>query len=225
MTIDNFDEDNSITAKYGLWLGVFVPWLDMVLCETLGTLQSDYHPFTHFISELGEDGRSTQKFMAVWWTLYTLLLLPMCLFLFRTARRLPWMRMTAVNFSVFAVSNGFLNAIFPCDSGCQGQTFQAKLHLIVSGVAFVMMVSLPLQTSLLGREHPNQIRLARISALIAAGIILLSIVLCAVQLNLSFVPESLIDIKGLLQRLRGSAFAAWISMLAINGLNDFTQTE
>lgn len=198
-----------------------MPWLDIVICETMGALQPDYHPFSHFISELGEVGRSTQRAMSSWWTIYTILFLPMCWQLFVGFRPSSALRRMALGFTVFVVSNGFLNAIFPCDAGCRGQTWNAKMHMAVSGIAFVMMISLPIRSAVVFQHIPQSRRFVSVSIAVAIIAILLSVVLSAVQLHLPFVPQAAIEAKGLLQRLRGGTFSVWISMLAVTAMATF----
>jgi hypothetical protein len=213
------EQSNSRTSTFAylsLWLGMFVPWIDIAVCETLGALQPDYHPFTHFISELGEDGRSTQGFVTVWWTCCTLLFLPMCWQLFAASRTMPKLWPIAIGFTVFAVSNGFLNAIFPCDEGCAGHTTSAKLHTFVSGIAIVAVILLPIRSANTFLHEPATMLFAKRSKVIAVIIVVFSVVLCSVQLKLEFVPQQIVDVKGLLQRLRGATFGAWISMLAMS---------
>jgi hypothetical protein len=219
ITIMSSEQPNpraSTFANLSLWLGMFVPWIDIAVCETLGALQPDYHPFTHFISELGEDGRSTQNFVTVWWTCCTLLFLPMCWQLIAASRPMPKLRHIAIGFTVFAVSNGFLNAIFTCDEGCAGHTTSAKLHMFVSGITIVAMILLPIRSANTFLHEPATMLFAKRSKAIAVIIVVLSVVLSAVQLKFDFVPQQIVDVKGLLQRLRGSAFAVWITMLAMS---------
>ena len=122
--------------KLGLYCGIVSPVLWLALIAIAGALRPDFSHLTHYISELGERGSSTETLMrgaAFGFTGF--LYVCFALGLLATFRH-GWM-FTAASLLIALDGIGRMGAgLFPCDPGCVRVTETQDLHKLFATVGF-----------------------------------------------------------------------------------------
>src|SRR5262245_12075011 len=123
--------------KLGLYCGIVSPVLWLALLAIAGALRPDFSPLTHFISELGARGSSTESLtrgaaFGLTGFLYVCFAISL-----RATFRHGWMFAVAC-FLIALEGIGRMGAgIFPCDPGCVRVTATQDLHKLFATVGFL----------------------------------------------------------------------------------------
>ena len=131
------------TTKWLIAAGLLAPPLDVLVTAWLGALDPQYSHVRNVISELGEEGRPYAGVFAAWCVLFGLLLAGFAAAVRRALRRDSRSRAAAGALLVIGVCS-ILSGVFPCDPGCAGRTFSAKVHYGVGYVATLAIIAAPL---------------------------------------------------------------------------------
>ena len=138
------------------WLiagGLITPPLDVLVTAWLGALDPNYSHVRQVISELGEDGRPYAGVFAAWCVVYGLLFAGFAVALARGlgGHRRPWLPAGAL--LVVGVCS-ILSAAFPCDPGCAGRTFSARMHFLIGEIAIAAIIAAPVLLWVAIRRDP-----------------------------------------------------------------------
>jgi Protein of unknown function (DUF998) len=133
------------TTRWLAACGIVAPLLDVLVTAWLGALDPSYRHARQYISELGEPGRPYAAVFAAWCALYGLLLTAFALALHRGTGgpKGAWLGPgTFVALGALSILGG----IFPCDPGCAGRTFSARMHLLTGEASAVGVLLSPFFT-------------------------------------------------------------------------------
>lgn len=122
--------------KLGLYCGIVSPALWLALIAIAAALRPDFNPLTHFISELGERGSSTESLMrgaAFGFTGF--LYVCFAIGLLATFRQ-GWVFAAACLLIALEGVGRMGAGIFPCDPGCVRVTATQDLHKLFATVGF-----------------------------------------------------------------------------------------
>ena len=122
--------------RLGLWCGIIGPILWLGLIATTGALRPDFNHITHYISELGERGSSTESVMRYGGFVFTGVLY-LC-FAGALAATLPGGRLVRIAAALIALEGiGRIGAgAFPCNPGCAPPS-GPNLHQLFATIGFV----------------------------------------------------------------------------------------
>lgn len=192
--------------KIGLMCGIFAPVLWLTLISLSNAMRPEFSLITHYISELGETGSSTEKLMRyAGFELTGLLYL-----LFAVAL---WTRFTNFwlkSMAIFVALDGLgrLGAgIFPCDPGCIGLSIKQHLHHDFATVGFLSGVSSAICCGIAF----HQLQLPRYLSGYAFGSGLIALLLLA----LMSWNENPLGASGLYEHLATLLLSIWLLVFAI----------
>jgi hypothetical membrane protein len=123
--------------RFGLYCGVIAPIVWLGLIGTAGALRPDFSHVTHYISELGERGSSTESLVRYGGFVLTGVLY--LVFATALATTLPRGRLACIAGALIAVEGlGRLGAgAFPCNPGCVAPSQGPNLHALFATIGFV----------------------------------------------------------------------------------------
>ena len=188
--------------KLGLWCGVIGPILWLALIAIAGAQRPDFNHVSHYISELGERGSSTEGLMRYAAFGFTGLLY-LCF-----AAALPatlqdgWLAKAASALIALEGIGRIGAGVFPCDAGCAPSVSGPDLHRLFATVGFCSGVLATFFWGFVLRRSPV---LASFS--VACGAIAL------VALVLMSSPDPAWP-RGLLEHLATVALSVWLLVLA-----------
>jgi hypothetical membrane protein len=124
-------------GRLGLYCGIVAPVAWLALLAIAGALRPDFSPLTHFISELGARGSSTELLTRAAAFGFTGLLY-VCFAIGLRATFRPGLAFAVACFLIALEGIGRMGAgIFPCDPGCVRVTATQDLHKLFATVGFL----------------------------------------------------------------------------------------
>jgi hypothetical membrane protein len=127
------------------WLaacGLVAPPLDVLVTVWLGALDPNYSHVRQALSELGEEGRPYAAVFNAWCVVWGLLFMGFAVALGRGLGEGRYARV-APGALLVAGAGSILAGFFPCDPGCVGETFSARVHYLVGEIATAATVVAP----------------------------------------------------------------------------------
>lgn len=122
--------------KLGLYCGVIGPVLWLALIATAGALRPDFSHITHYISELGERGSTTESLMRYWAFGFTGLLYVCFAGALLATVRDGWLPKAAALLIALEGVGRMGAGVFPCDPGCGPASLSQDLHRVFATVGF-----------------------------------------------------------------------------------------
>lgn len=193
-------------APFGLWCGVAGPILWLALIAAAGAIRPDFSHLTHYISELGERGSSTEALVRIGaFGVTGCLYVCFALAVFRGSRGRPLRQIAALLIALDGI--GRMGAgVFPCEAGCVPPASGPNLHMLFATLGFSSGVMAALLWGTLLRRAPGSRRLSSFS--IASGLVAL------VALLLLFGPPLTALPAGALEHLATVVLSVWLFVLA-----------
>jgi len=202
------------TVRLLLWVGILLPVVDVCLIAVFASLHPDYDHLRQLMSELGEEGRPFAGLVNIWFAVSSLLLVGFGIAL---AASLPRSSTAAAATTLFLIwaALGIGTALFPCDPGCEGETFSGWLHWLLGEIAAAAMLPVPslVWWSLRG-EIPGH-GLGWLTAAVQAIAVLASLGLAAAAYEAEVADQSLRGLAGLFQRICWADYYLWIVAIGI----------
>lgn len=195
--------------------GILLPFFDLSLTYFFGALHPDYDRVRQFMSELAESGRPYAGMVRAWFTTGSIVLFG---FGFGMAALLPRTRVSIAGLAVYFLwaGLGVISALFPCDPGCEGNTFSGWMHRLIGEIATVAILPLPTLIWLGVRHDPRWHRFGWITLPVQMLIVLASLALGgAAFTDTKLHGVALRDLAGLFQWLWWLVFYGWIVALGI----------
>jgi hypothetical membrane protein len=192
--------------KLGLYCGVISPILWLGLIGVAGALRPDFSHLTHYISELGERGSSTEALMRYGaFELTGFLYVCFAGALLVTLRDGWFLRSAALLIALDGV--GRIGAgVFPCDAGCVQVTAGPNLHKLFATIGFCSGVLAAFLWAVLSRRIPSLRPLSSFSV-VSGAVALVSLLVMSWAADPTF-P------RGLFEHLASAVLSIWVFVLA-----------
>jgi hypothetical protein len=200
-----------------LWLGIFVPVIDVCLIGLFASLHPDYDHLRQLMSELGEEGRPYAGLVNAWFALSSVLLIGFGVGLASALPRSP-VALVGVTLFIIWAALGIGSAALPCDPGCQGKTISGWLHLLLGEMAAAAMLPVPtLIWRAVGRGDARR-GFGLLTAVVQLVAVISSIGMTAAAYEAEIADRSLRELAGLFQRICWADYYLWIVVMAIQML-------
>jgi hypothetical membrane protein len=202
--------------RLGLYCGIAAPLLWLAILLVAGAMRSDFSHVTHFISELGERGSTTESFVRYGGFVFTGMLY-VC---FAAAAAVAWRGagwlLPALLIALEGV--GRMGAgVFPCEPGC-APVSGLNLHKLFATVGFVSGTLAALVWGVLFGRTAAYAMLARFS--LASGGVAAASLLILTTTATPLAP------KGLFEHLATAALSIWLLGVAARlSMDDGTMRE
>ncbi len=195
-----------MVRRLGLYCGIISPLLWLGLIAVAGAMRGDFNPVTHFISELGERGSSTEvlfRYGAFGFTGFLYVCFAAAL---RSTFRIGWLAaMAALLIALDGV--GRMGAgVFPCDPGCIHASQDPDLHKMFATVGFCSGTLAAFVWALVCRRFAALKSLAPFSV-VSGTVALISLLILSWSSELSL-PA------GLFEHLATVALSIWLLVFA-----------
>lgn len=193
--------------KLGLLCGILGPLLWLTLIGIAGAMHPEFNPITHYISELGERGSSTELLMRYAAFGSTGLLYIGFAAALQATLWDEWR--SALAAALLALDGlGRIGAgVFPCDPGCQGISSSQELHRLFATLGFSSGILAATAWGLLLRRHRWPPALTRYS--VASGVLLL------MSLLLMSWSRNPVNAPGLFEHLATGFLSLWLLVFAV----------
>jgi hypothetical membrane protein len=139
--------------RLGILCGIVGPVLWLLLIGIAGAMRPDFSHITHYISELGELGSSTEVMMRYAAFVFTGLLYLCFASALLTTFRDSWY--SAVGAGLIALDGlGRIGAgVFACDPGCEGISSSQELHRLFATIGFLSGILAAITWGITFRRH------------------------------------------------------------------------
>jgi len=193
--------------KMGILCGILGPLLWLSLIGLAGTMRPEFNHITHFISELGERGSSTEVMMRYAAFEFTgFLYLCFASALPATFRGGSCSTLATVFIGLDGL--GRMGAgVFPCDPGCGGLSLNQELHRLFATVGFLSGILAAITWGIIFRRYSLPPRLAWYS--VGSGILAL------IFLLLMSWSRNPVNAPGLFEHLATGVLSLWLLMFAV----------
>lgn len=191
---------------FGLYCGIVGPILWLSLIAIAGALRPDFSHLTHYISELGERGSTTEalmryggfEFTGVLYLCFAGALLPT----FRNG----WLATSAIMLIALDGVGRFGAGVFPCDPGCVQATAGPNLHRLFATLGFCSGTLATFFWGFVVRRIPP-LRSLTLFSLASGAVASVSLVLMSRALDPAHPP-------GLLEHLATVVLSLWMIVFA-----------
>ncbi len=189
--------------KLGILCGILAPLLWLSLIGMAGAMRPEFNHITHYISELGERGSSTEFMMR-----YAAFEFTGLLYLCFAAVLMATFRDSILAAGLIGLDGlGRIGAgVFPCDPGCLGLTLSQELHRLFATVGFVSGILAAIAWGVIFRRHGWPLRLTWYS--IGTGILAL------IFLLLMSWSRNPVNTPGLFEHLATGVLSLWVLVFA-----------
>lgn len=192
--------------QFGIFCGILAPILWLALIALTGAMRPEFNHISHYISELGEKGSTTEQLMRYAGFQFTgFLYLAFASALWATSGN-QWLRLVAVLVALDGV--GRIGAgMFPCDPGCLGFSIEQHLHHDFATVGFISGAGAAIICGIAFRQLPSPRYLSWYS--IGSGILAL------IFLLLMAWNDNPIEAHGLFEHLATLLLSVWLLVFAV----------
>jgi hypothetical membrane protein len=122
--------------KFGLSCGIISPILWLALLATAGALRPDFSHVTHYISELGERGSTTEGVIRFGAFGFTGMLYPCFAAALLATLHNGWLPRAAALLIALDGIGRIGAGVFPCDPGCVHGSLGSDLHKLFATIGF-----------------------------------------------------------------------------------------
>jgi len=200
-----------------LWLGIFVPVVDVCLIALFASLHPDYDHLRQLMSELGEEGRPYAGLVNGWFALSSVLLVGFGIGL---CASLPRSRVALIGAALFLIwaALGIATAVLPCDPGCEGKTVSGWLHLLLGEIAAAAMLPVPTLIWWSAARGDRRRGFGWLTLAVQVIAVLASMGMAAAAYEAEVADQSLRELAGLFQRICWANYYLWIVVMAVRTL-------
>lgn len=171
-------------------------------------MRPEFNHITHYISELGERGSSTELMMRYAAFEFTgFLYLCFATMLMAAFREEGWCSMLAAGLIGFDGLGRIGAGMFPCDPGCVGLSLSQELHHLFATVGFLSGILATIAWGIVFRRHGCPLLLTWYS--VGTGILAL------IFLLLMSWSGNLVNTPGLFEHLATGVLSLWILVFAV----------
>lgn len=193
--------------KLGIICGILGPLLWLSLITAAGAMRPDFSHLTHYISELGEHGSSTEFMMRIAAFGFTGCLYVCFAMGLPAAFRDGWGSMLAAILIGLEGIGRIGAGVFACEPGCEGLSMSQELHRLFATVGFIAGILATFAWSLVFQRRGWPSGLVWYS--VASG------VLALIFLTLMSWTRNPFNAAGLFEHLATSVLSLWILMFAL----------
>lgn len=198
---------DSAVRRFGIWCGIVSPLLWLSLIGIAGAMRPEFNPVTHYISELGERGSSTEYLTRIAAFGFTGLLY-VCF-----AAALPptfgggWRSWLAAGLIGLDGLGRMGAGVFACDPGCNGLSMNQEIHRLFATLGFVSGILAAIAWGIIVRRHAWLPGLGGYS--VGSG------VLALIFLLLMAWAGNPVNAPGLFEHLASAVLSLWILVFAV----------
>lgn len=203
-------ESQERTLKVLALCGISGPIIFAILVTVAGFLYQDYSHLSQAISELGGVGAEYPLIQNANFLIIGVFIIALAYGLHRGNVGGQRPTLGPVLIGLFGVSSGILNAVFPCDPGCEFHSLTGTLHNVTGLAGFIAAITGMLVISKRLQGDTNWHNLSRFS--LVAGVAALVSLLVWIGVGEAAEVES---VNGLLQRLFVGVWFVWVEVMAI----------
>ena len=193
--------------RLGMLCGIISPLLWLSLIAAAGAMRPDFNHITHYISELGERGSSTEimmRYAAFGFTGFLYVCFASALLVtFKDG----WNSVLAAGLIGLDGLGRIGAGVFACDPGCDGVSLNQELHHLFATVGFSSGILAAIAWGIILRRHGWPVGMMWYS--VSSGIIAL-IFLLLMSGSWSYLPAS-----GLFEHLASAVLSVWLLVFAI----------
>lgn len=194
--------------KIGILCGILGPLLWLSLIGVAGAMRPEFNHITHYISELGERGSSTEVMMRYAAFEFTgFLYLCFASVLMATFRK-GWCSTLAAGLIALEGLGRIGAGVFPCDPGCGGLSSSQELHRLFATVGFLSGILAAIAWGIIFRRHGWPQRLTWYS--VGTGILAL------IFLLLMSWSRNPVNTPGLFEHLATGVLSLWLMVFAVH---------
>lgn len=204
----NSKSQNSIVTMIFLSFGFILPCFVMLGIFILGSMKTDYSHIDHTISELGETGSNVATEAAIFFVLWGLLSIGFAYGLFRQTEKTQYYWVTPLLIVINGVFDEIGSGLFPTDPGGEIVTINGAIHLIVSLIGVLAIMSAPFMFAIYLKQKSdstNWNQLQSYSKFFGISLMIASLLL--------LITESIKTGIGLAQRILVFLFLAWMILI------------
>ncbi|RNC68066.1 MAG: DUF998 domain-containing protein [Desulfuromonadales bacterium] len=192
--------------RLGILCGILGPLLWLSLIGVAGAMRPEFNHITHYISELGERGSSTEVMMRYAAFEFTgLLYLCFASALLATFRK-EWCSTLAAGLIALEGLGRIGAGVFPCDPGCGGFSSNQEIHRLFATVGFVTGILAAIVWGITFRRHGWPRRWTWYS--VGTGILAL------IFLLLMSWSQNPVNTPGLFEHLATGVLSLWLLVFA-----------
>jgi hypothetical membrane protein len=192
--------------RLGILCGVLSPLLWLSLIGVAGAMRPEFSHITHYISELGERGSSTEAMMRYAAFEFTGFLYLCFASALMATFRAGWCSTLAAGLIGLEGLGRMGAGVFPCDPGCEGLSSSQDLHRLFATVGFLSGILAAVVWGITFRRHgwPRSLTWYSVGTGIVALIFLL----------LMSWSRDLVNTPGLFERLATGVLSLWLLVFA-----------
>lgn len=192
--------------RLGILCGILGPILWLLLIGVAGAMRPEFNHITHYISELGERGSTTEvmmRFAAFGFTGFLYLCFASALL---ASFRGGWFDTLAAGLIGLEGLGRMGAGVFACDPGCVGLSLSQELHRLFAAIGFISGILAAIAWGLIFRRHGWPQSLSWYS--VGTG------VLALVFLVLMSWSQNPVNAPGLFEHLATGVLSLWLLVFA-----------
>ena len=193
--------------RLGILCGILGPLLWLSLIGMAGAMRPEFNHITHYISELGERGSSTEFMMRYAAFGFTGLLYLYFASALLATFRVGWSATLAAGLIGLEGLGRMGAGVFACDPGCAGLSLSQELHRLFAAIGFLSGILAAIAWGLIFRRHGWPQILTWYS--VGTG------VLALVFLVLMSWSRNPVNAPGLFEHLATGVLSLWLLVFAV----------